>query len=379
MADEKITYRSVLKDTFKNKGWFKKYALLTLVILTLAFVTIYLNSVVPFLGAVLLIIFLIPLIITFTEYTSLVETGSPAPRDFKGFRRLFTNTYQSGRVRVILTFQMILKYFLFTIVSLFVTVLVFYFIIASFNAPLLVQIRTVMTEALNSETPELILAKLDIIEGLLSSYEAPFFLVNQILQTGILIHFINQSVFRVFTSVFIQQQPMTSLNVINSRFFSDKESKNLLRKSNFINVFSVSVLYALVYAGVFLLLFYKSQSTNFILQTDLIALIVLVAAMPFVVRFNFYMYQALAKRKEVEIMEFTISELKNILRSPMIPEESRPYIAEILKMRMSELEKMKSVENTVTPVSDELSAENIDAAEEKEVSADIKEDDNDNV
>ena len=61
----------------------------------------------------------------------------------------------------------------------------------------------------------------------------------------------------------------------------------------------------------------------------------------------------------------------------MIPEESRPYIAEILKMRMSELEKMKSVENTVTPISDELSAENKDTAEEKEVSADIKEDDND--
>ncbi len=349
MADEKVTYYSILKSTFQGKGWFKKYALFTLVILTLGFVTIYLNFEIPFLGALLLIVFLIPLVITYTEYSALIETRNPIPRDFRGFGNLFTNTYRSGRVRVILTFKVILKYFLYMMLGMILSGFVFYLIIANYDAVLFSQIKTAIDATFKSETPELILANLEIVEGLLVNYEVPFFIVNQLMAMGILIFFVNQGIFRIFTSVFIQQQPMTSLDEINKRFFGDKKSKSLRIKANLINVLSVFLLYGLVYTGSFLLLYNFSESANIILQTDLISFLVLVGALPFVVRFNFFMYQALAKTKEVEIMEFTISELKSILRSPLIPEGTRPYIVEILKIKMSELARLKSIESPEQP------------------------------
>lgn len=347
MANEKITYRSLFKKTFNKKGWFKKYALFTLVILALAFVTSYLNYEVPFLGALLLIIFLIPLIITFTEYSALVETNSPLPRNFRGFRMLFTNTYRSGRVRIILTFKLILKYFFYMLIGMFLSGLIFYFIIATFDAGLLSEIQTAMTAMINSETPEQILENSDILFGLITNYEAPFLIVNQLIAGGILVTFVNQGIFRVFTSIFIQQQPMTSLESINKRFFSDNESKKVLRKANFINVLIVLLTYALVYTASFLLLYFysKNQGSILQLQAELISLVVLVGFLPLVIRFNFYMYQALAKTKEIQIVEFNISELKSILRSPLIPEEARPYIAELLKAKKSELEQLLSIAN----------------------------------
>lgn len=359
MANEKITYRSIFKKSFKEKGWLKRYALFTLVILALAFVTIYLNSEIPFLGAIILIVFLIPLVITYTEYAALVETKSPTPRNFRGFQMLFTNTYRSGRVRVILTFKTIIKFFLFLMLGMFVIALVFYFIIMIFDPSLFGQIQTIMNEMMASQTPELMMAKLEAIEALLIDYEAPFFIVNQLIQVGILIYFVNHGIFQVFTSIFIQQQPMTSLTEINRRFFSDPKSKKVMRNVTFINVFAILLLYGLIYTGSFLLLYFNTQSLNLIMQAELIAIVVLVVALPFVVRFNFHMYQALSKTKEVEIMQFTIEELTNILRSPYIPEESRPYIAEVLKMKKSELERLLSMQN-------KESSENTVVDEEKE-------------
>ena len=105
----------------------------------------------------------------------------------------------------------------------------------------------------------------------------------------------------------------------------------------------VIIVYGLVFVGSFFLVrAIRANGLNF-LQAELIALVVLVIALPFATRFNFYFYQRLMSPKREEVLRFSISELRGILQNPGLPEQGKAYIAEVLKARQQELDELTGV------------------------------------
>lgn len=344
MANEKLTFGSVLKDAFTKKDGIKKYLLFTLIILTFGFVTVYLNYTSYYIiGTFILVLILLPIIVTFTEYTALMESGAPFPSSFKSFMKLFQNTYRSGRLRVVLTWKAILGYLLYIVIISFAIVLGFSIFVVIFDKELVAALTPILENVLNAESPEILNALVDEMGALFSAYDTAFSLVNQIAMVAGLIFILNRGIFKVYASVFIEHQPTTKFDVINTKFFKDKETIKIKRRMHASVDALVIIVYGLVFVGSFFLVrAIRANGLNF-LQAELIALVVLVIALPFATRFNFYFYQRLMSPKREEVLRFSISELRGILQNPGLPEQGKAYIAEVLKARQQELDELTGV------------------------------------
>lgn len=344
MASEKLTFSSVVKDVFTKKDGIKKYLLFTLIILTFAFVSVYLNYTNYYIiGTFILVLILLPVIVTFTEYTALMESGAPFPTSFKAFLKLFQNTYRSGRLRVVLTWKAILGYLLYIIVVSFAIVFGFSLFIVLFDKDLLNAMTPIIEKILNASSPEILNELIDEITLLFDAYSTAFSLANHIAMIAGVVFILNRGIFKVYASVFIEHQPTTKFDIINKKFFKDKETVKIRRRMHLAVEAIVIVLYALVFIGSFFLTRAINPNGLSFLQAELISLIVLVVALPFTTRFNFYFYQKLMAPKREEVLRFSISELRGILQNPRLPEQGKAYIAEVMKARQQELDELTGV------------------------------------
>lgn len=349
MAGEKISFLSVLKDTLKGRRLLAKYALFTLVILALSFVSVYLGYTdYSLVGTLIMVVLVLPLIVTFTTYTALVETGGPAPRKFSDFIRLYQTTYRSGQLRLVLTWKVLLGFLLYILITSFVTIFGFSMFIMMFDKPLFNEYIALANSILNTDSPEALNNFVNELLALFLPYEKMYVIINQFWLISGLIYIVNKSVFKVYISMYIEHQPTTSYATLQNLFLNDQITRKNIRRNHTLLLISVLFIYLIFFGGSIFLFDAINPAGLVLLQAELIGLIVLMIMLPIGTVFNFIFFQQVLAPKRQAILIFVIEELKGFYNNENIPEETKDYFLRIIQIRQQELDALRG-----TPVTDE--------------------------
>lgn len=226
MATEKITFPRIVKNVFKRKGTFKHYIFFILTILALSFVSIYLTyATYSFFGALIVVTLTMPLVIAFSEYSAIIESGTPFPLNLKTFTHLFRNTYRSGRIRLVFSWRTLIYFILYIFVATFVTSTLFGVLILVFDKPLFNEYMVLINDMLTSTSPEALNALFEELTQLFIPYVLPFTVINHLIIIVGLIFVTNRAIFKIYASVFIEHQPKTKFQDVIDKFFSDAPTK----------------------------------------------------------------------------------------------------------------------------------------------------------
>lgn len=372
MAQKSVTFRTVFKRYKRERRSIKSYLLLTLAFLAFSFVTVYLNSTeLALLGAILLVFVIFPLIVVFSEYTALIESGAPAPRNSRAYFDLYKNTYRSGRLRHIFNLRNIVVFLIYFLVGMFIAGLGMTLFIYFFDKPVYDQMFNLMLEFQGTSTPDALNVLVTKIELLLEPYIPSQILAYNLVATLGLIFIIVKGVFNIYLSIFIEHRPTTSFIVLRNTFVGDAETKSSLRRVQTGIVLIVFSLYTLFNVGGYFLLQAINPHGPLFLQAELLGLVVLTIALPFTTRFTFYLYHSVMEKKREQILRFAIVELREIIKNPNLPEQTKTYITQVLKVREQEYAALTAVEAEQKVVDEKAPASNDDTTNE-EIDSDNK-------
>lgn len=362
MAEEKVTFFSVFKTVMKRTNTIKSYVLFTLILLSLGFVITYVNYTdFAFISAILFIIILMPLIVTFAEYTALIETGAEPPRNFKVYTTLFANTYRSGRIKVFLSWKTLLFFILYLFMTTFLFMGGLLLFISVFDQPFMTQMMTIFNEMQVTTSPETYSQLTNDLINLFNKYNDPIMLSAHLITVLGIIFVFNKGVFNVYLSLFIEHRQGYRFIDLKTTFLGDKVTKRKVLGTQLLLTFISMLIFTLFYIGAYFLIGYQTHTYLRFLQAELIAVLSFAFLIPFTTRFYFYFYHRVMEPKRIEILKFTINELKAILKTPNLPTETGEYIAQILSFREQELdarlnppkEEVKETEDNSSQNSDE--------------------------
>ncbi|MGI6734632.1 MAG: hypothetical protein ACOX3C_00340 [Bacilli bacterium] len=358
MGQKPVTFYRVFKKYRTSRRSIKGYLLLTLAFLAFSFVTVYLNTTeFSLIGAVILVFVIFPIIVVFTEYTALIESGAPAPRNSRAYFDLYKNTYRSGRLRHIFSLRTVLFFLLYLFCAMFVAIMGMMLFIFFFDKELYEQMYNLILQFEGVATPNTMNALVLHFEALLKPYLVPQVLVYNLIMMLGLIFIVVKGVFNIYLSIFIEHRPTTRFLVLRNTFINDKETKDGLRRVQMGLILIVFALYTLFNVGGYFLLRLINPNGALFLQSELFGLIALSICLPFVTRFTFYLYHSLMESKRVQILRFAIFELGEIIKNPSLPEQTKAYITQILKMREQEYTALSAIETENKVVETELVAE----------------------
>lgn len=366
MAKEKVTFGSVFKTLWSQKGRVKNYILFTLILLALAFVTTYLNYTdFSIIGIFVFIMILMPLVVTFTEYSALIESGNESPRNFKVYYNLFKNTYRSGRISVFFSWRTLLIYLLYVIIASFVFLFGLYLFIYFYDQPFISSLMDIFNRFQAATSPEAYSTLGDELLVLFQKYNDALNIFNQLLVIAGIIFIFNRGVFHVYLSIFIEHRPTYRFKDLKMKFLADKKERQKIFLTQAL-VTSISfLLYTLLYIGSYFLIKTLAPSVMLFLQVELIALLSFAVILPFTTRFYYYYYHAFMAPKRIDILKFTIEELKVIIKNPTLPPEASNYISQILMMREEEL---KARQEILEPTIEEAEKPEVNAEDTPEKS-----------
>ncbi len=366
MAKEKVTFGSVFKTLWSQKGRVKNYILFTLILLALAFVTTYLNYTdFSIIGIFVFIMILMPLVVTFTEYSALIESGNESPRNFKVYYNLFKNTYRSGRISVFFSWRTLLIYLLYVIIASFVFLFGLYLFIYFYDQPFISSLMDIFNRFQAATSPEAYSTLGDELLVLFQKYNDALNIFNQLLVIAGIIFIFNRGVFHVYLSIFIEHRPTYRFKDLKMKFLADKNERQKIFLTQAL-VTSISfLLYTLLYIGSYFLIKTLAPSVMLFLQVELIALLAFAVILPFTTRFYYYYYHAFMAPKRIDILKFTIEELKVIIKNPTLPPEASNYISQILMMREEEL---KARQEILEPTIEEAEKPEVNAEDTPEKS-----------
>ncbi|OQC11484.1 MAG: hypothetical protein BWX74_00060 [Tenericutes bacterium ADurb.Bin087] len=355
MAQKPVTFRIVFKRYRTQRRNFKSYLLLTLAFLAISFVTIYLNSTdFALIGAVILVFVIFPLIVVFAEYTALIESGAPAPRNSRAYFDLYRNTYRSGRLRYIFSFRNVILFLIYFLLGMFVAGLGMTIFIYFFDKVTYEQMFNLMVEFQNTTTPDALNILVTKVETLLAPYLEGQILAYNLVATLGIIFIIVKGVFNIYLSIFIEHRPTTSFTVLRNTFINDAETKTGLRRVQTNTVLIVFTLYTVLNIGGYFLLKVINPHGPLFLQAELLGLIALSVCLPFVTRITFYLYHSLMEKKRVQILRFAIVELREIIKNPGLPAQTKEYITQVLKVREQEYATLTAVDSEHKVVTEEV-------------------------
>lgn len=366
MAKEKVTFSSVFKTLWSQKGRVKNYILFTLILLALAFVTTYLNYTdFSIIGIFVFIMILMPLVVTFTEYSALIESGNESPRNFKVYYNLFKNTYRSGRISVFFSWRTLLIYLFYVIIASFVFLFGLYLFIYFYDQPFISSLMDIFNRFQAATSPEAYSTLGDELLVLFQKYNDALNIFNQLLVIAGIIFVFNRGVFHVYLSIFIEHRPTYRFKDLKMKFLADKNERQKIFLTQAL-VTSISfLLYTLLYIGSYFLIKTLAPSVMLFLQVELIALLAFAVILPFTTRFYYYYYHAFMAPKRIDILKFTIEEFKEIIKNPTLPPEASNYISQILMMREEEL---KARQEILEPTIEEAEKPEVNAEDTPEKS-----------
>jgi len=355
MAEKPVTFRTVFKRYRSQRRNLKSYLLLALAFLAISFVTVYLNSTeLALIGAVILVFVIFPLIVVFAEYTALIESGAPAPRNSRAYFDLYRNTYRSGRLRHIFSLRNVIVFLIYFLVGMFVaglgmTLFIFFFDKATYE-----QMFNLMVEFQSTTTPDALNILVSKVETLLTPYLEGQMLAYNLVATLGIIFIVIKGVFNIYLSIFIEHRPTTSFVVLRNTFINDAETKTALRRVQTGIVLIIFTLYTILNVGGYFLLKVINPHGPLLLQAELLGLIALSVCLPFVTRISFYLYHSLMEKKRVQILRFAIVELREIIKNPSLPAQTKEYITQVLKVREQEYATLTAVDGEHKIVTEEV-------------------------
>ncbi|HZJ89911.1 MAG TPA: hypothetical protein VFD05_04510 [Bacilli bacterium] len=342
---EKITTKAVFRDLRKNKIKFREHILGILLYLAIIYAIVFLATTsVDFLGVIVFFFLLLPATVIYIEYTSLVEAGAKPENFSKLLRQLFRNAFRSGRTFLLFSFKTLLLIFLALIVSNVVTGSAIAIYDASTSGKLILFFEEA-TEILLTGGNE---AYLDfLIEGLddFESYLTFFTVMSEFFIFLFVIYAFNRNSFLIFADMFIERSPAVKMKTVMAEFFSDAETKRKRRRIQFVSFIIVSFAFGLVYFTSFTIINALAEGgaglNIVLLRTNLISFALFVFLVPFMIRFNYYLYQQIARTKRPDILRFSIYEIGRLIETPNIPDEMKQYLDVVKKLREEELRKLE--------------------------------------
>lgn len=349
MAEEKVTFRGVFKEILRSKQKRKSYILFTLILLAIAFVLTYVNYTdYSLISAIIFIMILMPLVVTFAEYTAIIETGAEQPRRFRVYFDLFRNTYRSGRISVFFSWKTLLYFFLYIIGSGLVFMAGLFAFIYFFDQTLYTALFELFKEAQVTMSPEAYNELTNKLLNLFTNYNETIVMYNQLMLILGIIFVLNRGVFHVYLSLFIEHRQGVRFQVLKDAFASDAPTKQKIIRTQVLLTTLAFSLYTLLYIGAYYVLKYFVKSDLNFLQAELIALVAFGLIIPFTTRYHFFFYHQLMEPKRIDILRFSISELKAMIKNPNLPENTINYITQILAFRENELASRLNQEEVVS-------------------------------
>lgn len=342
MAEKNVTFLSVLKAFFTKPLRLQNYLMLTLTFLALGATSVYLNYTdYSFFGILIFIMILIPLVVTFVDYTGRVESGLAQTPTPKSLYFLFANTYKTGRVRLLFSWKTALLFFLYLIVGGALITIIMALYLYFFDPTVYEGIFDLFVVFQNANSPEAINVLYDDFFALIANYNSAIVLMNQIYLVAGLIYVVNRSMFNIYLTMFVEHRPNTSVDTLIDALFKGETTIKKLRKIQFLIALFALILYSAFFIGAYTLFMNLDPAANVMLQAELIGLLVLVVLMPLGARYHFFLYHALVNHKKERILLYIINELKEILKTQGLPEETRIFITQVLVMREEELNQLK--------------------------------------
>lgn len=344
---EKINTKSVFRDLKKNKIKLHEHILPMLIYLAILYGIIFLTiTSVDFLGIILFFFLLLPATVIYIEYASLVEAGAKPENFSKLLRQLFSNAFRSGRTFLLFSFKTLLYIFLATIVSS---------LLLSSGITLYDFMNGgVMIAAFNEAAEHLALGNVDLyIETIavavdsLELYAVVFAVVTEFLVFLFLVYAFNKNSFLIYADMFIERRPNVKMKTVMDNFFNDPQTKKKRRRVQFVSFLIVGVIFAMTYFASFILLYTLAEGGAglpiILLRTNLVSFLIFVLTIPFLIRFNYYLYQQIARTKRINILEFSINEIGLLMNFENIPEQMQQYLEIVKNLRIEEL---KNLQNT---------------------------------
>lgn len=340
MAAKKITFISVTKDVRKHKIGFKYY--FPMVLLAIAFMLLFIlgshySTSYGFLFLIPFILVFVPLFVAFSEYNAFLESGGRTDNFFKTIFVLFKTSFRTGRFRYFFSLKIVLLFFVYLLVGYFAFSLLSTFVLSivsptTFNAMYLAFIEMSNVEMVEDFYP------------LLEQFTTDFALYFEILDIGMhlipvlgLIYLINRGVFQVYTSLFIEQRPFLPYHHVNKALFSDRATARAKRGANLLLFALLSFVYVATYVGLFYLFKHIAVNGLHALQASLLSMTILLLFLPFILRFNYFLYQKLVASKRKDVLLFVINELSELLKTPGLPGETQEYLRKVKMVRENEL------------------------------------------
>lgn len=338
MAEKNVTFLSVLKTFFTKPQRLQSYLLMTLTFLTLGVISSYLNyTEYSFIGILIFIMILLPFLVTFIEYTGRTESGLGQIPTPKFIYFLFANTYKTGRVRLLFGWKTALLFFLYLILGGIVVTGIMTLYLIIFDPSVISGILDLIVVFQNANSPEAMNALYDDFFALIANYNGVIVLMNQLYLMGGLFFVVNRSMFNIYLTMFIEHRPTATLTSITDALFKGESTMKKLRGIQFIVTIISLILYSIFFIGAYTLFMTLNPAANVLLQAELVGLLLLAVLLPFGARFNYVLYHELVNPKKERILLYIINELKEILKTPGIPEETRILITQLLVMREEEL------------------------------------------
>jgi hypothetical protein len=212
-----------------------------------------------------------------------------------------------------------------------------------YDQPFLSSLMDIFTRFQAATSPEAYATLGDELLVLFQKYNDALNIFNQLLVIAGIIFIFNRGVFHVYLSIFIEHRPSYRFKDLKMQFLGNKKDRRKIFLMQSLMALFSFVLYTLLYIGSYFLIKTLAPSVMLFLQVELIALLAFAVILPFTTRFYYYYYHAFMEPKRVEILKFTIEELKEIIKNPTLPPEASNYISQILMMRQDELKARQEI------------------------------------
>lgn len=344
MESKSLSLRAIFKKTFTRPFNLLAYLFIIVSILAISFVTTYLNYTdYSIIGVLIFIFLLIPLLVVYTEYTALFESGARPPRTFKTFLDLYKNTFRSGRLRLLYTWKTILFFLLYLIVTGMIFTIGLSLFIYFFDQTTLNAFQVILNDMAQVNSPEELNAIVTRFSALFDPYLPAQMLFNQVVIIIGIFFVTNKAMFNIYAAIFIEHRPTTKFSEVKEVLLSSQNDRKKVRAIQFNNLLLGILLYLLIYIGAFLLINFFNPNINIFLQIELIGLLVIGVLLPFAARFNYFLFQDVMEKNRREVLVFALNELKAIVMTPNIPEQTKNYLIGLINIREEELKSLNEV------------------------------------
>lgn len=337
--------KSIFQAMKEKKFSLQGLILPLLVYLTIIFLMFYVGSTnLNFLSVFILFLVVMPLTVVMIELVSIQETGAKLSDSPKFLWNVFRTTFRTRRYYYLFHLRSLLLLFLFVFgvsFSLLFGQMTYFVNYDPAGIQLFSDFQVLIA---TSPTTEQLMDFFTSSEASFVPYLNFFTIFLEYLLTISFVYVIYKGIFTVFIDLFIERRPLVNLREVELRFFSEPIQKRTIRRLMWGGFLLPLVLFTLVYAGAFSLFFYVVPFTNInqvFLRTNLIAIIPLIALLPFMIRYVFYVYYRVAETKNIEILEFTINEIKALIKTPGFPSENAKYFDPIINLKEQELRKLR--------------------------------------